>query len=133
MIALKRISVLALVFLGGVVSTLIVCGVVGYFALFFFLDGYNFGKAVDAQQKVYVLKYIKEGNLPKAIELLEVELDGGLIGLGEKNPTKRTDEAVQKAILLAKEYRAKYPWQSSSPELDKMVNEVLSGDGSAKK
>lgn len=133
MIALKKISVLVLVFLGGVVSTLIVCGVAGYFAVFFFIDGYNLGKAVEAQQKVYVLKNIKEGNLPKAVELLEVGLDGGLIGLEKKNPTKRTDEAVQKAILLAKEYRAKYPWQSSSPDLDKMVNEVLFGDGNAKK
>lgn len=128
MIALKRISVLVLVFIGGVVSALIVCGVVGYFAVFFFVDGYNLGKAVDTLQKIYVLKNIKEGNLPKAVELLEVGLDGGLISLERKNPTKRTDEAVQKTITLAKEYRAKYPRKSSIPEIDKMVKEILSGN-----
>lgn len=128
MIPGKRISVLGLVFLGGVVTTLVVCGVAAYFVAMFFIDGYLLGNAVETQQKIYILKDIKEGKLAGAVERLERGVDTGLIGLEKDSPTKRTGEAVLKTISLAKEYRTEYPRKSSNPEIDSTVKEIFSGN-----
>lgn len=122
----KRVAVLVLVFLGGFVSALAVSAVAGYFVVLFFIHGYNLSVAVEAQQKVYALKEIKEGNLAKAVERLELGLDGGLMTIGKDNPITKTDETAAKAIALAREYRARYPRKTSSPAVDRAVEEVLS-------
>lgn len=126
MISSKRISVPVLAFFGGIVTTLIVCGVAAYFVALFYVDGYHLRNAVQAQQRIYTLTYLKEGKLAKATEQLDMLLYGDLMLLERKTPTDRTDEAVEKAIVLARAYRDKYPRKSSIPEIDKTIDEILS-------
>ena len=120
-----RITLVALVaFLGGGVGG-------GYVAVFFtsrfFSDGWMMGNGVDTQVQVRVLESLRTGEMEKATELLEVNLDGKIISLeiSEEN-TEKTNRAVRKAIERAKEYRAKYHWHTKFPEIDEAVSKVLS-------
>jgi hypothetical protein len=91
-------------------------------------DIINKGAAVDAQHQVRVLTYLKEGKETYAFRILEQSLDSSLLELAycaDLPPEQRDDFAVQ-AIRVAREYRMRYPWTGSVPELKDKIEGVLS-------
>ena len=122
---------LILVTLGAFLGGGIVGGVAGgyaaiYFTSHFFSDGWMLGNSVDTQTHVSILNNLRDGETQKAIELLETTLDGKIVSLqtSEEN-TQKTNEAVAKAIQMAREYRTKHPQHTQYPEVDEMVSKVL--------
>jgi ribosomal protein L22 len=83
--------------------------------------------AVDVKMGVHVLQLIKEKNIEKAVNWLEMELDSSIIGLRiiDKH-TEDTNKGVKESINLAKKYRAKHPRKTQNQEIDRAVSEVLS-------
>jgi hypothetical protein len=81
------------------------------------------GAVVDAQQAVRALTYLKEGKETFAFQLLEMKLDHSLLTLGDAQELTPDD---LKAIRVAREYRSKYPYSGSAPELKDRIAEVLS-------
>ncbi len=76
----------------------------------FFADGSMLINAVEAQEYVYVLRLLRDGDTENAIALLERNLDLKIVGLEESNNhTVRTNEAVLKGIEEAREYRIEHP------------------------
>jgi len=86
------------------------------------------GAAVDAQQQVRILTYLKEGMQTNAFDVLELRLNHSLLELAycvELPPEERDDFAVR-AVRVARDYRTKYPWSGTSPELKPTIERVLS-------
>ena len=123
----KLILVTLGAFLGGGIAGGVAGGYVAfYFTSHFFSDGWMLGNSVDTQTHVSVLKNLRDGETKKAIEFLETTLDGKIVSLqtSEEN-AQRTNEAIAKAIQMARDYRAKYPRHTQYPEVDEMVSKVL--------
>lgn len=126
----KLILVVLGAFLGGGIAGGIAGGYVAiYFTSRFFTDGWMLGNSVDTQTHVSILQNLRAGETKKAIEFLETTLDGKIVSLqtSEKN-AQRTNEAVAKAIQMAREYRAMHPRHTEYPEIDDMVSKVLNRD-----
>lgn len=125
---------LILVALGAFLGGGIAGGVAGsyvaiYFTSHFFTDGWMLGNSVDTQTHVSILENLRDGETKKAIEFLETNLDGKIVSLQtSEDNTQRTNDAVTKAIKMAREYRTKHPRRTQYPEVDEMVSKVLSQD-----
>ncbi len=76
---------------------------------------------------VQVLKQLRNGDLEKAVEGLEVELDDKIMRnpINPKRSEKDNWHMIQ-AMKYAKDYRSKYKRVTKYPEIDKTVNSVLS-------
>jgi len=61
----------------------------------------------DAGMAVALLERLRAGHTNQAIEVLEIELDGALQGLGAS--PQEIGEAEIKVLQLARQYRARYP------------------------
>jgi hypothetical protein len=75
----------------------------------------------EAVMNVAELKMLRAGGSTNAVELLEIRLDGDLIGLTPFLTDRRefdSDPTYAKAIQKVKDYRTKFPRKSDSPELD---------------
>jgi hypothetical protein len=93
-----------------------------FFMNFIYTDTSN-----DAHSHVRTLTALREGRQTNAVEILENVLDGELltyITFEELRPEKRS-EAGLRAIRVARDYRAKHPWQSSSAEINDGVQRVF--------
>jgi hypothetical protein len=84
----------------------------------------GFATASSAGQEVAVLRCIRTGDTNHAIELQEIHLDGDIVILGsllgDVSPGHR-DPTFIKTLERARDYRAKYPHKSDSPEGDALV------------
>ncbi|OGP52980.1 MAG: hypothetical protein A2Y65_05400 [Deltaproteobacteria bacterium RBG_13_52_11] len=127
----KSIVGLSLAFLvGGVVGLAI--GGYGSFRLgrSGIIDECLYKDARAIQSHVVILKHLRTGKTGQGIELLEAQLDDGLILFDPWEPyprlTDRTISEINKAIRESKEYRSANPRQSNRPFVDKMVTNVFS-------
>ena len=94
----------------------------------FFADYVRAHESLEAEQSVIVLTELREGRQGQALNALETRLDGSLMEFlrYQKVPPKRRDVVVLRAIHAARDYRAKYPWSSSSSGVNQGVQTVLS-------
>ena len=76
--------------------------------------------AAEIGGEVRALERLRAGNTTNAVEILEAQLDGALLAL-EANlsitPNRGADPFPFQMLQLAKDYRAKFPHQSNSPEM----------------
>jgi len=75
----------------------------------------------DAVMSVAELKMLRAGSNTNASELLEIRLDGDLVGLTPFLADRREfdrDPSNIKALQKVRDYRTQYPRKSGSPELD---------------
>lgn len=125
-----RIRTVLIAFIALLIGTL-AGGVAGWyeatsFSARFFGDGWMLGKAVEVQTQVAVLTRIRDGQTTEATNLLESNLDGNIMPLSNsKVYAETTNLAVTKAINMARDYRSKYPRNTTSKEVDNAVNGVL--------
>jgi len=66
--------------------------------------------------------YLKEGKETNAFDVLELKLDDSLLTLSH---AKELTPEMREARGVAQEYRTKYPWTSSAPELKSRIDQVL--------
>ena len=83
--------------------------------------------AQELDRAVLILTQFREGNSTNGITMLEKCLDGSLIGTSsiDAELNDRTN-FVPTYIQEAHDYRAKYPWTNSVPEVDAKVRKILS-------
>jgi hypothetical protein len=75
----------------------------------------------EASTTTVTLKRLRAGNTTNAVELLEIKLDGDLIGLGAMLTDPRelkSDPQYIKTLQMVRDYRTQFPRKSSSPEVD---------------
>jgi hypothetical protein len=84
----------------------------------------------EASRDVEILTFIREGHQNDGLNALEKCLDGALIGAGvngqESSAQPNGKGAVPSLVQEVHDYRLKYPWTNSVPELDTKVREILS-------
>jgi hypothetical protein len=89
--------------------------------------------AAEASTTVGALERLRDGNTTGAVELLEIKLDGALIGLGAFIPEigeSRRDPLHLKVVEMARDYRAMFPRTNDSPEIaDGVARAFLLLDG----
>ena len=78
-------------------------------------------KMADTGITIGVLNRLRSGHTNEAMTLLETRLDGALIGL-DKLPH---DDNTEKILELAREYRARFPHQTSNADIDEGVARAL--------
>ncbi len=91
----------------------------------------TFSANVSASEIVFsagALNALRSGDTTNAMELLEIKLDGGIIGLGsmlEEMPAHRHHKNQIKQMKAAWDYRTKYPRKSDNPDMDATVAAYL--------
>jgi hypothetical protein len=128
--------------LGNFMKTLFIFVLVAGLSAGFFIGRYQTGRAWrryaehhfihlkaanDTDGYVRVLTYLKEGKQTNALDVLEILLNSSLSSLDsyEGIPPEGRDEFALRAIEVAREYRARYPWAGSSPEVNDRVKQIL--------
>ena len=82
----------------------------------------------DAVTSVVELKHLRGGDTTNTIELLEIRLDGDLIGLTPFLDDRRAldrDPSYIRSLQKVKDYRTQFPRKSDSPELDAGADKVF--------
>jgi hypothetical protein len=89
-------------------------------------DSWMLELATSAQFKTNVLRGLRENDKEGAIRDLEAQLDSRIVFLNAYGSySDVTNRAVRRAILEAKDYRAKYPRKTDYPDTDAHVTEIL--------
>jgi hypothetical protein len=99
-----------------------------YFWLNFMGKFYSTSLAAQTGIDVHLLNSLRSNNVTNAIDLLEIELDGSVVGLGtylRDIPESRRDSTQMKILGRAKEYRSKFPHESSSSLGDQMISNAF--------
>ena len=108
------------------VVALIVGAVAGGWSVAVFYDRFTSWLVIgsltaDASTTVSDLRYLRAGDTTNVVELLEIKLDGDLIGLvpflADPRQFKR-DPSYIKTLQRVRDYRAQFPHKSDSPEVD---------------
>ena len=84
----------------------------------------NGSMAAEAGTTVGILKSLRSGKSTTAVELLEIKLDGALVGLGaglSDIPAPRRDPLHIRAIQSARDYRSEFPRTNDSPEVAEAI------------
>jgi hypothetical protein len=85
------------------------------------------GYATDAFIYSVALTHLRDGHEKEGINELENQLDCSLFAIGNdyKVLAKQPDESIIQGIKVARDYRAKHPWESSNSVVATRVDEVL--------
>jgi hypothetical protein len=90
-------------------------------------DTFHRCTAQEVSRNVQILTFIREGHQNDGLNALEKCLDGSLMAAaGSDDDLKNTKDWVPTYIQEAHDYRVKYPWTNSIPELDAKVRGILS-------
>ena len=120
------LSAVGIFILGVIIGGLIGAFTASHFLGSFFSYGTNLSNIVAIQQKVYTLTKLREGSIDKAIEHLEIVLDGDLVAYSAGiHATEKMKEDIKTALKAAKDYRSKFPRATNHPEIDKAVAKAL--------
>jgi hypothetical protein len=101
----------------------------GSFSTSFFSDNPVYLYATsDLLPTVFTLKRLRENRVSETIELLEMKLDGMLVGLKDYGELSgnRQDRMTTRSIKLAIEYRSNYPPKTNKQEIDNIIEKLLS-------
>jgi hypothetical protein len=86
---------------------------------------------VGAADSLIQLQQLRSGKVDSAIQHLEINLDGDLIGLWafykDTKPEKR-DPHVLRLLDKIRDYRTQYPRTTDNADFDKTISEVLHWD-----
>ena len=76
---------------------------------------------------IRALSYLRDGQQEKAADFMEARLDGSLLTFitYERLRPEERNEAGMRAIQVARDYRSKHPFQSTTPEIRDGVQRVL--------
>src|ERR1051326_6380525 len=77
---------------------------------------------------VSVLKRLRAGETNSAAELLEIQLDGALIGLGamcHQTGVHKRNSMLQKTLARARDYRKQYPRSDENAEVGAAITNAL--------
>ena len=122
-----------LIFVAAVVASLVIGFFAGRFETgrawnssfehFVYTDASN-----QAHYWIRALSYLQDGQQAKAVEFMESRLDGSLLTFitYERLRPEERDDAGMRAIQVARDYRSKHPFQSTTPEIRDGVQRVLS-------
>ena len=93
----------------------------------FFLHYVYQRDSLETMHHARVLTYLRDGRETNALTILETLLDSSLITfIGyDIDPKAQREASVLRAIEAARDYRTKYPWHSTSEEVDKGIKRVL--------
>ena len=84
--------------------------------------------SAEASTTTGILKRLRADDRTNAVELLEVKLNGALVGLGaflSEIPKSRRDPTNIKAIQMAKDYRAQFPRTNDSPQIQNAIADAF--------
>ena len=81
--------------------------------------------ATEIATMVRILQSIRSGDTNAAIRLLETRLDGALISFSVPSTSPR-DTKHDKILVMARDYRAKYPHTTGIPDIDNGVSRTFS-------
>ena len=87
-----------------------------------------YSSAAEITWCVGTLDRIRSGDTNRAINLLELKLDGGIVGVGmalESISPSQRDTTLVKTLQAADKYRTKYPRKTEDPEIDAIVARSL--------
>jgi hypothetical protein len=80
----------------------------------------------ELDRVVLILTQFREGNPTNGVTMLEKCLDGSLIAAASDADLKDATGGIPTYVQEAHDYRAKYPWTNSVPEVDVKVRRILS-------
>ena len=85
------------------------------------------GCATDAFIYSVALTHLRDGHQDAGVKMLENQLDGSLFVIGNyaKLLAKQPDDSIIQSIKVARDYRAKHPWESSNAVVAAQVDRVL--------
>ena len=85
------------------------------------------GYATDAFVYSVALTHLRDGHQDAGVKTLENQLDTSLFAIGNdlKVLAKQPDDSIIQSIKVARDYRAKHPWESSNLVVAARVDEVL--------
>jgi hypothetical protein len=93
-------------------------------------DTFHRSSSHEASRDVEILTFIRKGHQNDGLNALEKCLDEALIGAGvygqESSAQSNGNGVVPSFVQEAHDYRLKYPWTNSVPELDAKVRGILS-------
>jgi|GEM_PF-2044157 hypothetical protein len=90
---------------------------------------YSTALAAQTGTDVHLLSWLRSNNVTNTVDLLEIQLDGSVVGLGvylQNLPESERDPTQVKILQQAKAYRSKFPHKSSSPLGDQMISNIFS-------
>jgi ABC-type antimicrobial peptide transport system permease subunit len=123
----KILSMIGIFILGVIIGGIIGSYAASHFLGSFFSYGSNLTNMVAIKQNVYTLNKLREGKIDKAIEHLEIILDGDLISYSaDIHGSENMKKDIRTALKTAKDYRLKFPRATNHPEIDKAVAKALS-------
>jgi hypothetical protein len=80
--------------------------------------------AGDAGSSALLLTYLRTGHQTDALNSLEMSLDGALLSL-DHLPRKQWTPSIRAAVIQARAYRLKYPWDKTPPQIEPSVQRAL--------
>ena len=92
----------------------------------FFMSHAYMDASNRAVQTVRALINLREGKQARALESLELYLDGDMITFHGYDVLKeRPPDYAVRAVRLTRDYRAKYPWTNSEPTVAEGLRDVF--------
>lgn len=127
MVVWAIVSVVVGVVAGGIIAANYTLSALSKFHWEMNTDVVQVMSVTEVNKDVALLYLLRKGDTQKAIDRLEISLDGHVIGLGfSPRTTAKTPDGVTKAKDRAKRYRSEFPHRATSSEIDNMVKAVLS-------
>jgi hypothetical protein len=85
------------------------------------------GYATQAFIYSVALTHLQDGHVQDGVKTLENQLDCSLFAIGNDSKVlaKQPDDSIIQSIKVARDYRAKHPWESSNAVVAARVDEVL--------
>lgn len=81
----------------------------------------------DARTRLAVLSSLKSANQDKAVDLLEIMLDGDVIGINAVIETSGRKAELRAVLSKIAQYRAESGYRSSEPQVASAVQQALEG------
>ena len=85
------------------------------------------GYATEAFIYSVALTHLRDGHEQEGVKMLENQLDCSLFAIGNdyKVLVKQPDDSIFQSIKVARDYRAKHPWENTNSVISTRVDEVL--------
>jgi len=80
--------------------------------------------AGDVGNSATLLTWLRTGHEADAVNSLEMSLDGALLGL-DHVPRKQWTPSIRAALIQARAYRVKYPWDKTPPQIEPSIQRAL--------
>jgi hypothetical protein len=85
-------------------------------------------ETVQASENLIILEMISDGRNDKAVNYLNLKLDGQVLLINNLLPEIKNDDnknIAENILLKIANYRKKYPGESSDDDIKKTINDIL--------